>query len=439
MLFVLARTEGRAARFVIGAIWLRYVMAVFNDVTFEPIVAGFSPIALATCGLFVLGLFIVPPRRWLLKGMAPVYLMIGAVVLSGLVNGLYTDLFSAAIKWGFFCVILLCAYEAATKLGEARSAAVFLWAFLPPLIFQWLSIATGTAKLDDDGSSYVYIGGYNHESAFSIVMMTGLCMAAFAMQLKPVFRGTLIFIFLVGLYLAGYRTTIVAVAPVIIVYLTVEAAGWFRARERLAVGLAMAIVVLVAAGAVAFALQSRFTDFAEIGQADVLGSPSAFTAEQRGLLSGRAYLWSQYLDAYARGGLAHHAFGFGPESWAERFHFYAHNTFVSTLFELGAVGAAALIYLWLAMLLRSLRVEDKLLRYKLVAAHVGVILVNMATMGQWLIEGLILYALVCALTLALARAPVHAPAAAEVRRARAASRRYASAHWSLRTRDRRTQ
>ena len=36
------RLEGDAARFLIGAIWLRYIMSVFHEVTFRPLLAGLS-------------------------------------------------------------------------------------------------------------------------------------------------------------------------------------------------------------------------------------------------------------------------------------------------------------------------------------------------------------------------------------------------------------
>ena len=63
------------------------------------------------------------------------------------------------------------------------------------------------------------------------------------------------------------------------------------------------------------------------------------------------------------------------------------------------------------MIARAFRVTDWALRGQLVCTHIGFILLNMATMPFWQIEGLILYALLCGYTYnaSTARDPVRAP------------------------------
>jgi hypothetical protein len=68
---------------------------------------------------------------------------------------------------------------------------------------------------------------------------------------------------------------------------------------------------------------------------------------------------------------------------------------------------------WIGMIIRSFRVGDWTVRGQLVCTHVGFILLNMATMPFWMIEGLIFYGLLCGYTLAItsreaAPAPMHA-------------------------------
>ncbi|MES1199330.1 MAG: O-antigen ligase family protein [Pseudomonadota bacterium] len=405
MLFVLQRAEGRAARFVIGAMWLRYTMPVFHDTTFRPVLGDLSLIALVTTGLFVLGCLVIPPRRWMLKALAPIYVFLAVTTLSGVMNAGFSGLFNTLIKWGFCLVILLGVYEAARKQGEGKLAAFLIWALLPPLAYQAASLGLGIAKAGEGDGSASYIGGYNHESAFSIVMVTGVCVAAFASRLNGMVRNALVLAFLVGLYLANYRTTILAVAPITLAYFVVQTMGWFRTRERAAIGAVMLGVGLAGVAGVAFLLRDRFADFAVVMHgAPLFQSPQEFTVEQRGLFSSRLYLWSQYLDAFARADLRHQFFGFGPDSWKDHFQIYAHNTFISSLFELGVLGAGALLYMWGAMAAQTLRVADTLTRTKLMGAHASFILLNMATMGQWMMEGLVLYAFVCGVTLATARA-----------------------------------
>lgn len=405
--FVLRRVEGNAARFVIAAMWLRYVMPLYHDVTFRPIIGDFSLIALVTTGLFAIGCLIIPPRRWMLKALGPVYVLLAVTTLSGLLNAQFAGLVNTLIKWGFFLVILLGVYEAVRRLGPDKISAFLLWALLPPLVFQAVSFALGVAKHSEGDGSLSFIGGYNHESAFSIVMITGICVAAFATRLNAWVRNALVVAFLLGLYLANYRTAILAVAPIAVAYFTAQSASWFRSRERVIVGGVMLGFAALGVAAVGFLMRERFADFATIVQgAPIFQSPQDFTASERALFSSRLYLWSQYLDAFSHGGLAHQFFGFGPDAWRNTFPLYAHNTFISALYETGVLGAGALLYLWGAMAMATLRVEDNLARMKLMAAHATFILVNMATMGQWMLEGLILYAFVCGMTLVQARARI---------------------------------
>jgi hypothetical protein len=70
------------------------------------------------------------------------------------------------------------------------------------------------------------------------------------------------------------------------------------------------------------------------------------------------------------------------------------------------------------MIVRAFGIEDWALRGQLVCTHIGFILLNMATMPFWQIEGLILYALVCGYTYSasLMRGMTQAPNQPEGRR-----------------------
>jgi hypothetical protein len=100
---------------------------------------------------------------------------------------------------------------------------------------------------------------------------------------------------------------------------------------------------------------------------------------------------------------------------------YAHNTLVSTLYEYGPVGVVAIIFLWATMLLMAVRVRHGP-RAKLIGAHLSFITLNMATMPHWLIEGDIMYAIICGCTLHYFLRPAQkaaAPTAAPSRQSRA--------------------
>jgi hypothetical protein len=153
------------------------------------------------------------------------------------------------------------------------------------------------------------------------------------------------------------------------------------------------VVVLIVGTAVSmiFSLE-RFYDLRIIlnGEASVIKPPEDFTDQDRNLLSGRARLWSHYLYAWADGGPVQTLVGFGPNSWVGRFWEYAHNTFVGVLFEYGLIGEAALLIVVASGFWMSL-MGDPQRRGTLVAAHSGFILLNLATMPFWQVEGLLLY------------------------------------------------
>ena len=215
-----------------------------------------------------------------------------------------------------------------------------------------------------------------------------------------------------------------------------------RPGRRIAISIVGLLMMMTAAVAGSAIMSDRMSDVgvvAEEGEA-IIKSPDQFTEAERKLLSGRVFLWNRYIEEYSAGDDKHLLIGYGADSWVERFGLYAHNTLVSYLFEFGLVGAALIIMVWLAMIARSMRAPDWTTRGQLLSAHVGFVLLNMATMPFWLIEGLIFYGLLCGYTVAVtsrAQSPVHSqpvggprpmplnPAAALARMRR--ERRYAQA------------
>jgi hypothetical protein len=73
---------------------------------------------------------------------------------------------------------------------------------------------------------------------------------------------------------------------------------------------------------------------------------------------------------------------------------------VNYLYEYGIVEVIALLYLWLSMLMAALRVRHPHSGV-LVGAHLSFLMLNMSTMPMWMIEGNILYGIICGYTLYL--------------------------------------
>jgi hypothetical protein len=134
---------------------------------------------------------------------------------------------------------------------------------------------------------------------------------------------------------------------------------------------------------------------------DLIKPPSEFSRSDDDLMSGRARIWSEYVYAYLAGTDLQILLGFGANSWVSAFPgSYAHNTLVSQLYECGILGVLSLLYLWTSMFLAVLRTRRGP-RTKLIAAHLSFVMLNLATMPLWMIEGYIFYAVICGYTLYL--------------------------------------
>ncbi|RJF85769.1 O-antigen ligase family protein [Sphingomonas cavernae] len=400
LLAALRRVEGRAARFVIAAVWARYILSVFHTVTYDQAFAGFSWNAIGSIAITAAGFLVIQPRHLMLKALFPVYAIILLVLTSAALNeGIVTAL-DSVVKYGYFIVVMVAAYEALRQNGPERFFGPLLWAFAPLLVFQLLSIATGTVKASELDGSVSYIGGYNHEAAFSVALATFFVVACFTETLRKPLKAALLLILIIGIALANYRTTIIALLPLAALQTVSGTVLSFRRDQRVILFLVMAVVAFAAIAILALQASDRFADLALF-----LGDPGQFikpqhefSIEERRLLSGRAYIWSGYIFTWLDASTLRHLFGFGPDSWENWFKVYPHNTLVAFLFELGVAGLAALLLFWAAMLGQALRARGAV-RYDLVFAHLSFILMNLATMALWQVEGIILYAIVCGYSL----------------------------------------
>lgn len=400
MIGALRRVEGRAARFVIAALWLRYIMSVFHTVTFDRAVAGLSWNAIGSIAITVAGLIVIQPRHLLIKALLPVYAIIILVLMSAAANAGVMTALNTVVKYAYFIAVMVAVYEALRTNGTARFFPALLWAFAPLLVFQLLSIATGMVKASELDGSVSYIGGYNHEAAFSVALATFFVALCFAPLRRRIVKAGLLILVIAGITLANYRTTILALLPLAAWQAVGGATMAFR-REQRAVLLAVLTVVAFAAIVVLGGQTSgRFADLwhflSDPGQ--YIKPQGEFSVEQRRLLSGRAYIWSGYIFAWADGTTINHMLGFGPDSWSGVFKVYPHNTVIAFLFELGLAGIAALILFWGWMFSLALRARGTM-RIDLIFAHFSFILMNLATMALWQIEGVILYAIICGFSL----------------------------------------
>lgn len=399
--------------FTLFALSYRYLTGAHHGFFFQPSPVGMSWNALGSSAIFMLGLLLIKFRHLLLKPLIPFYLLIAAVALSGLANRDIPGIIDVVVKFGYLIIISICVYESISERGEERTMSLLLWSLAAPLLFQSLSIVFSVSKGSEADGTTSYIGGYNHEAAFSIVLATGFVIACFATGLKLWLRSAILLVFIAALVLANYRTTLVAFSPLLFVQFNLDILSRFVPRQRIVIAVAVLAISVGGAIAAASLMQERFSDLLVVlsDPDSLIKPPEFYTPYEKSLMSARPYIWAGYIDAYLDGSFRNLLFGFGPDSWVGVFPVYAHNTLVSAIYEYGAFGLVAMIILWISMMVAAVRVRTGP-RGKLIAAHMSFFLLNMATMPHWLIEGNILYGVICGYTFFLLLGAGTAPAPA---------------------------
>lgn len=406
------RTRNPRAKLALFVPWFRYLMTFFHDITFKAAAAGLSYMALLSSAMFVVGLLLVKRRHLLLKPAIPVYLMIAVVLVSGAANHVIGGTIDISIKFGYLLVVALLVYESLGEVGEQRMTRLLLWPFITPFTFLALSLLLGVKKASESDGSVSYIGGYSHESGFSLVLATCFLISCFATDMKRMVRNMIQVACVAGILLANYRTTILGIVPLLVVALNRELLTPFPPKQRRFLIVVTLIGSAFGFALVAYVMRERFMDMAGAFEPwdRLLKRPEDYTDADHALFNGRAYIWSAYITGWIDGTTVNHLFGFGANSWQGVFPIYAHNTLISSLYEYGPPGVLALILLWTSMLLLALRARHGP-KATLVAAHLSFLIMNMATMPHWMIEGDILYGILVGYTMHFSLRP--APAAAK--------------------------
>lgn len=396
VLFLAIRCRSVAGAFVLIAIAIRLAMSAAPFVSFTSSGLGLSWNALASCLVIGAGGLIIrrgPILSWVLP---PVTALMFVIVVSGVINDSVPESIEAILKYGYFTILALTVYDACEAEGFGTflgKAAIIL---MLPLVLQFESLALGVAKAGEADGSASYIGGYNHEASFSLLLMSALLVVAMNQRLSIRTQLLVAALCVSGVLLANYRTAIGAIAPMLVA-LTLVNGMRNVVRSQQLYALAAASLIVLGLLPIALSLFSeRFETLVLLLQNPGLPfkDPGAFTFEERKVMSGRALIWANYFDVWRSLPPLQAVIGLGADSWEDYFALYAHNTLISTLFEYGVVGVILMLVLWLWMLVISWRCDPPI-SWILVASHIGFILLNMATMPFWMIEGLVFYGLLC--------------------------------------------
>lgn len=396
LILTLRHMRGRAAVFVISAIWLRFIMSAFHQFTYEPLIAGLSANAVGSIAVTGAGILLLAPRYWALKILLPVHAIIALVILSAVINGDAASALNTLVKYLYFAVMLIAAYQALLENPAHRFSAGLLAAFAPLAVFQALSLGLGVVKQSESDGSASYIGGYFHESSFSIALLGAFFILSLQRRWPLALKLIALSLAAGAIYLANYRTSILALAPLALYALFGDTTRSFVPRQRALVSAGACILGCAVVAALASSMADRFGDIAALMQSPerYIKPPAEFTREDMGLMSARAYIWSSYFYSWFEATPIQQLFGHGPDSWENVMPVYPHNTLLAGLFELGVFGVIAMLTLWTTMLSIALGIQgsDK---WRFTLAHASFFILNMATMALWQIEGIIFYALIC--------------------------------------------
>jgi len=377
-------------------IWVRLAAAALGDVALQTEFAGFSLIALSTLGMTCLGLLLIPLHLLRIGWATPFYVFIGFGVLSGLLNGATGALQNFLVLWAYFVVVSLLLYRSFLVHGQRPVFGCLLAAFSLPFAMQLMSIVMSMPKISPDGTLN-YIGGYGHEAIFSLVAVSALWLAM-TYPWAQVAKGLVVVGCIVAsLLLANYRTIIIAILPLLIVYLF-----FCTGPARVLRGF---IIPLIVAGALLPSILpedtgSRFSEIGPVisGIGDLTKRPEEYTAREKDILSARAYIWSVYFYGFRDAATPQLLVGHGPDARSPFLTVHPHNEYLRILYEFGAVGAI----LWFGILLQQLRLLVRARPHPaslLTAA--GFVTVLLTALGTSLFnrpEGIVLLALLCSTT-----------------------------------------
>ena len=381
--------------FAICAIWLRFFLSAFHTITYPPLVAGFSINALGSISVAGLGLFFLPKGIFALKKLIPFYLFFLCIAISGFVNMKLPGTINVLVKWCYFLVIAGALFLSLRVQGQSETLRKLLIAFFMPVALQIMSFALGYAKATESDGSVSYIGGYNHEAAFSMIIVAFIFVVGLIERGKLKFRTMVFSVSVFLLILVNYRTSILTVLPIAAAFYFTLVEQRLKPAQKAPILIVFAMIFFIVFLVLSFSMRERFADVGILlSNLDlVFKAPMYFSEADRDIMSSRVYIWSQYIDAFRNANVLQQFLGFGPDAWKSRFALYAHNTFVSYIYEYGVLGFISFVFVCGSIVMNALRLYDKKLSKVMLFSFAGFIAMNMATMPLWNIEGLVFFAI----------------------------------------------
>ena len=392
--------------FILSAIFLRYFMSAYPSIVIFTKVAGLSLNAVGAIFVVFVGFFVIQKKYFSLSLLLPLYIFLGFMIFSGIVNLEIKGLLTGAVRLMYLITLQLALFVALQRLGPERVFRALLTVFILPVGLQAASIllshpkGANSAGADfsslEESSEVSYIGPYYHDSGFSIMLLSMLVVAMFWRTRRSAFFWAVFAAGVVGLAYANYRTAILSSLPLILAIVVTRYYSAFVQSQR-AAALSAAIIIglpiTYATITTTSVIIERFEELLDITELDLSMSPAEFTRDDRKTFSGRIYIWSEYLTAMRHSDLSNQIIGHGPESWKGRIRIYAHNVFVSYYYEFGIVGVTIFTLYWISNLILCFKVRDGTTFVRIFSGYISFTILCLATMPLWQIEGNLLLAL----------------------------------------------
>ena len=122
------------------------------------------------------------------------------------------------MKFGLLIVIALHCYQALRTDDERAFGIATVLSFSPLLVFQALSLVLNISKTNSLSGDQNYIGGYDHESAFSVAVIGLFIVLAVSRAIPVRLKFVMVPVAVASIILANYRTTNIAMAPLVIYF-----------------------------------------------------------------------------------------------------------------------------------------------------------------------------------------------------------------------------
>lgn len=386
----LRNSQSRSATFILIAIWLRLIIANLHAWTFARVFAGMSIQSLTTIFMVFLGFFLIRKRLIVSWMVIPFLPFIASIGLSGALNNNFKEGLDTMMRILFCIILTLHCFEAIRRSSHRNLTFVLLCALSPSIVYGVAAILFRVGKFSEFDSSTAYVGGYNHESSYSMVLIAVLFVLILSKSIKARWNFALFMVTIALLFLANYRTAIIACGPAVLFYFVSMITTWIPRSTRALLTMSLGALLVGSAGLLTIT-SDRFSDVTKVFEsmsAYGIKEPAELSLQDRKLMSGRFYLWSQYYNGWSTGDDLHKIVGFGPDAWKERFPLYAHNSFIHYLFETGILGFTSLIFLFGSMVLASLSATSTE-KIRLVSLNLSFLILNMATMPLFQVEGLV--------------------------------------------------